>query len=928
MGLGNKKCVYKGIIVKRIIHKRAIYYTMDALLAGFLLIGAILMMMHQPSLEKKLEQKIFISQDILNAISEMKIYELNNSFITAQVANGNITDTNITIIEQAGYFWTRNYTSKAIILLEYVLNDSLPENHGITIALANDTLMFKNLSSKKTLVTSNRMISGVEQGKPLSGASGSAYLKKISNKKTSAFAYFGGFVGQGNISFFIDTLPTDLSPNKTTNIYLEGDFAGNFTLYINGVKCNGTGPSGKFITLGIGNVSNWSVAGCNSSITSVKNTFNISFDPPIDGMYVAGGFLRLDYRTDQLQENISYGNQQYHFPGIKGIANLYDSFYIPGNLLTMDIGIHFNSSQNTYLTVGERIIDINATGNPQWVILNNAVLTGTYAFDYSQLSTNTVPLRFASYNATTTTVTSGDADVVLISDFSQEMGKAVSDWSNGNNGGGCAGSYTDPAIRRSYFASCFAQEFVSSVLNYSGNRVWPVFITRQGSSNLVTYYAPSCFYGSACVNTINSVIDSYRQSSSGDTCLSCAVNLAYDILKNNSNSTRKKFVVLMTGGAATHCASGSCTSNSTAYHNVKMAMGLCNQAGPCNAAKIASDCLNCSVSTGPRDNIYHSVNRSFNDLNVTTYTIGFGPVDDCVFINSSLKNASIIGNGTYQQSNNVTILRAIYSNISQDILTKVNQQNQSVTVSSGNLSASVLYDDSYINFTYDPIVEPASPGDISVIIQETLDNCTPSINLLSGLNVIDAKISTYSGDHWFDQLVANGNTVFNMSNYFVPYYRLGDPFVVQVPADELLSGYNTFTISTGDSVDNRSPCSNHSSFIYTALIPSVTSRTDVKEEQVGCNWLVDYEDGTTDSLVVPSGYTGSNNCTYRTGNITYNNDDTYDVATYLLLKQLDFNDNGKVLVNVNKFELEITTTIVGQVPYMWGPSLMRVDIWQ
>jgi hypothetical protein len=176
-------------------------------------------------------------------------------------------------------------------------------------------------------------------------------------------------------------------------------------------------------------------------------------------------------------------------------------------------------------------------------------------------------------------------------------------------------------------------------------------------------------------------------------------------------------------------------------------------------------------------------------------------------------------------------------------------------------------------------------------------------------------------------LAVNGVTVFNLSNYYVPYYRLGDPFIIQVPVDSLNYGNNTIFTETGDSPTNRTNCTGNNYMIYTALVPAVTSRTDVREKQEGCSWYVAYEDGTFDTLVVPQTYVGAKQCSYVPGNISYDADDTYDVATHNLLEQLDLNNDGEVFVNVNKLDLEITTTIISNIPYMWGPALMQIEVW-
>lgn len=900
------------------LSKKAIFFTMDALLAFFLLIGAVLFMMNRYSaLEDKTEQKVFISQDVLICLSELKINEINNSFVSQEIFMGHIDDTSLSVIEQMGKYWALNYTDKSLQLFESIVPSSLLLQGGARITLGDEEIFFKNTTSKSTVITSSRMIAGIAKEVPLTGYSSTAYLKKISNKKSSSYFYFGGFIGQGKIDFFIDDFPLDFDYSKTSLIYLEGDFAGNFSFYINNKLCNSTPSQQIFRPTNIsgGNVDSWNLTYCNESLISGRNNFTINFSSLLDNSYVAGGFLKIQYRTDELTQNITLGQGKYYFPGIRGIANLYDSFYIPGDLETMNIFLHFNSTEQTYLSIGERVISMNASGITT-ISLNNTYLSEEENFDYVQLSRNTIPLRFASYNATTEIVSSGNADIILITDFSGSMKKAVADWTQGNLGSKCDDIYSDPHTRRTDLVKCVDNEFVDTVLNYSGNRVWPVFIYMDN-----TYY-----YNNPEDNVaIKGYIDHYINGN-GKTCLSCAVNLGYEILKNNSNSSRKKFIVLMSDGVPTHCASGSCTSNSSIF-GVKYCEGLCDETSACNETQIPGQCTACTTNSSPANNLIYSANRSVKDLNVTIYTIGFGPMEECILGNSTLNQVAIIGNGTYQHSANNTVLRLIYQNISYEILNQLEQTNQSVKTK-GNLTYSDIYWDSYINFTFNPIIDEITSGEISAIIQIPLLNCTSSVYIPSGIKVIDAKAVSYSGIHWSDILVLNNETLFNLSSYFVPYYKLGDPLVIQIPVDKLISGINTIFLDTGDSPENRTNCSKFNSFIYTAMIPSATQRTEVLETNIGCNWQVAYEDGDIGNIIVPEGYVGEKICSYLPGNITYNNKDTYDVAVYNLFRQLDTDNNGAVLVNINKLDLEIITTTIQGVPYLWGPSTMKLEIWR
>ena len=46
------------------------------------------------------------------------------------------------------------------------------------------------------------------------------------------------------------------------------------------------------------------------------------------------------------------------------------------------------------------------------------------------------------------------------------------------------------------------------------------------------------------------------------------------------------------------------------------------------------------------------------------------------------------------------------------------------------------------------------------------------------------------------------------------------------------------------------------------------------------------------------------------------------------MQQLDFENDGRVYVNLDSADLEIIVTVVSQVPYLWGPSLASVEVWR
>jgi hypothetical protein len=226
------------------------------------------------------------------------------------------------------------------------------------------------------------------------------------------------------------------------------------------------------------------------------------------------------------------------------------------------------------------------------------------------------------------------------------------------------------------------------------------------------------------------------------------------------------------------------------------------------------------------------------------------------------------------------------------------------------------------------------PNEISVEMQtDQFNNCLVNIDIPSGIRIGDAKVTSYSGEHWTKTLIVNSNVVYNLSQYGSDYTSLGDPYLIHAPPLLLVNGTNTIYIDTGDESVNSTGCSMNNTLIYTALVPSATARSGVVEHTDGCEWTIQFEDDTNSTKLIPADYGGTDKCSYTETNYTladgaYDPEDAYDIAVYNLLRALDFDDNGKIFVNLEAEDIEIVITTVYSVPYMWGPTLIKTRVWQ
>src|SRR4030042_5022525 len=230
--------------INRRINKKGFYFTMDALFSSFLLIVGLILISNYLVKEPTTESIDFISPDLLVALSELKMSEVNSTFVSTYLGSSSHTNLNYTVLEQIGTYWATNETNLAVNLTDYLLRNLFPNNTGVSLVIENNVIFNKTQVKLSNLLTGERMITGITEGAPITGATSSAYLRRISDKRTSSFVYFGGFVGQGNLSVYTEDLPSDVNSASITQMEMEVDAGGHFALYINDALCDDFTPSG------------------------------------------------------------------------------------------------------------------------------------------------------------------------------------------------------------------------------------------------------------------------------------------------------------------------------------------------------------------------------------------------------------------------------------------------------------------------------------------------------------------------------------------------------------------------------------------------------------------------------------------------------------------------------------------------------------
>ena len=837
-------------------NKRAMFFSTDALIA--LSIIFLTVMIAYPFINQD-ENQSELETDVLKALASLRISEINNSYVVALINSGEIKNLDNSVLEQIGEFYVSNITL-ARELSEEVLF-SLDSSENIGIWFGSDLIYSANSSSyeeSEIVDVSTQVISGISGATTNGSVTGFSARAWLSNVLPQKYFYFGGYVGDGNISINMYLNYT----GELSDIEIEMAINKDFDLYINGIYSGRYENSSSSFS-----PAKYNLVAYNSSFNTGGNIIKLVGD----GLFVAGGNIKVIYESleDYRQET------RHYFSGVEGAINLYDGFYVPGNLTGFEISLHFDSEYETFLTIGNVTVFNGSTVGEETKVIDNSVLS-SYFPDYSDLSQKTIPFRFGLKNASYLITVVQEADAVSVTDLSGSMCEC-SDfgwWSicrhNENRCGSlwaCPEGVCTGGINEARDAN---KAFVDLVLNNSGNNVGLVGY----ESNVEDV---DCHDLSDNNISLKNEVDSWRAV--GGTCICCGINKAVTQLDANSSSERYKSIVVMSDGAATlYCDnfndySGSGSGGTSETIDKQWAIDAA-----CNA---------------------------WENYSITVHAIGFGPSAD----EDTLKNISACGNGSYYYAN-VGNLIDIYEDIAGEII-DASYKEQTILIG-GNISTT-LYPDSYLEFNYSQLEVPY--GLITTSEKKFQDVYSGNFSVLNSSEILEAIAISYSGSRWTDNVEINSNSIYNLTNYGEDYTQLGDPYPINIPTS-YVGENNLVRLTTGVNAGNSTYGSVDNKIIYT-IRQNVTSYSEIVAFAQGCIWTIDFEDDSSDVINVPATYAGSKECYYQASGTNISNDnDAAQLATYSLLKILDPDLNGKIDVKFTEQNLKISLNEITGIPYI------------
>jgi len=685
----------------------------------------------------------------------------------------------------------------------------------------------------------------------------------LSSLNKQDYFYFGGYNGDGNLSLLLQ--------GDILSVDIEAVFSGNFDLYVNDIFTEGHNP-----TIAVPYVFN--LDDYMGNFIDGNNLIDIKSSEPL---YVAGGFAKIVYNNSQ---NISAG-YKHLLPGTREIINIYDSIYVPGNLKGLEIYFHYNSNFSTFITLGNQSVYNGTTGGVDDIVTisNNTLFN---LLDFSSMSKKTIPLRIGMENVSYILNESIDADVFSVTDLSGSMAPGCSGspgfWcclTSGDFCGSeptcnlCGGTWGDKLGQ----AKAANKLFVDVLLNYSDNMVGLVGYDQT---------AQESDYHQLSIDDVSlkAKVDSW--TAGGSTCICCGINKAVDkITAQSPEENFRSFVVMSDGEANVQCA----------------------LQGTGNAA---NDAIQAACDAN-------------DDHGIKIYAVGFGnDVDE-----TTMQAIAACGEGSYYYGD-IEDLLEIYQNIADEI---INASYFEQTVIGEGIN-STLYPDSYISISYDGEI----PFGLSLSLEtEEFGNdiSEGSVFIQNDSTPYEVNVISYSGSKWTNLVeVYNSDlnvweVIFNLSEYGRSYTSLGDPYIVNIPLDKIIQGNNTVRVSTGlGAGGNSTGGSTYNKILYT-VIRNATGYSPIVASAEGCSWTVEFEDGTSGTIMVPQNYSGSDSCLYGPSGFVYNPNDAIEVATFLLLEALDLDSDGRVENKFSSEEVILSSSETTGIPFTWG-SEVQVRVWR
>ena len=332
----------------------------------------------------------------------------------------------------------------------------------------------------------------------------------------------------------------------------------------------------------------------------------------------------------------------------------------------------------------------------------------------------------------------------------------------------------------------------------------------------------------------------------------------------------------------------------------------------------------CELDSGNTDDICNKGPKTINEVtedlvknNIIMYYINSDPFGLCQ--NREMADDMVLQTkGKFFNYSKSEGVNDIIMEIAGEIV-NITFSNQTAVVQGKKIST-YLDPDSYIEFGYN---STSYPYGIFFTIEEPFDNNEScNYSMPSNSTIVSTNVLSYSGSRWTNDVIVNSQTIYNLSKYELNFLKLGDPYVININ-NNLINKDNFVSLHTALSPYEIDNGSSSNKVIYTAL-KSFESFSKLSVSYEGCNWNIQFEDGSTYSIKIPQDYSGTEICNYKEGDFTIKDsyyNDALKLATYNLFKQIDFDSDGFIDIKLTEQSLDINSSIISGIPIHYSTEV-------
>lgn len=337
--------------------KRALFFTIDALIAAMIMIAGLLLITSSYTSDQPRTAINHLSQDLLNVMGELRVYEVNNSFVQELVSNGSIKNVNNTLLMQLGEFWAADQVQLASDFVMNVSEGILEDVYGYSVLIDNETLYSRSNPVTNSLVSSKKIISGIQKSKPIKGFVSKARavsISKVSSKAISFSPEGSGWDGRaGDEGWVYITKWFNLSNITVTNatfyisMHLEdGGNNYNFINFNNGTCIRTRDQLGMTEE---GYFGSWNISGC--LVPGLNNIVLKSWNDAYNSHVHPGMQLVVTYNsTEDVTYLSSEHSERIYFDNVLSVEDNNDGsgswsmlpFHIPGGATNVSATLHLN----------------------------------------------------------------------------------------------------------------------------------------------------------------------------------------------------------------------------------------------------------------------------------------------------------------------------------------------------------------------------------------------------------------------------------------------------------------------------------------------------------------------------------------------------------------------------------------------------------